>query len=457
MHSTRMDNHLVMSSINSRTSWFTGARLGMFIHWGAYAVAGRGEWVRSHERLSIQDYQPYIDAFVPKHFDPHAWADAAAEAGMKYAVMTAKHHDGFCLFDSAHTSYTTMHTGFGRDAVAEYTQAFRARGIKVGLYYSLLDWHHPAYPSYGDLHHPHRDDPDHQVRQPDFNQYLDYMHAQIRELCTNYGTLDLMWLDFSYGEMRSQTWRAEQLVTMIRNLQPDIILNNRLETSADGFGSLATGSPSPWAGDFVSPEQLIPAEGIRDHYGRPIPWEACITLDNHWGYNPSETNNMHKPGRLLTRKLIETVAKSGNLLLNVGPDPDGLIPERSLQSLRELGAWVTGHAPSIYNAGHAPLPKPEWGYYTQNDDTIYAHVIEPPVGPLALTGIKPSDITKIVNLTTGQPMQLAESWVIHAYPDTAFISFGPEPAHTYPLPNDTATVVAIMLTENWRPAADVRD
>jgi alpha-L-fucosidase len=434
-----------MSASSPRTAWFTDARLGMFIHWGVYSLPARSEWLRSIEQLSIEDYQAHIDAFVPQHFDPNAWADAAVRAGMKYAVLTAKHHDGFCLFDSAHTTYSTAHNGFGRDVVGEYVEAFRSRGLKVGLYYSLLDWHHPAYPAYGDLHHPHRDDPAFADR-PDFDEYLNYMHAQVRELCTNYGTVDLMWLDFSYDTMRSQTWRAEELVTMVRDLQPDIVLNNRLETSADGFGSIATANPSPWSGDFVSPEQLIPAEGIRDEAGDPIPWESCVTLNNHWGYNDTDPRDWHKPGRLLARKLVETVAKGGNLLLNVGPDPDGRIPEPSLRSLAELGAWVATHTAAIHGAGAASLSKPEWGYYTREGDTVYAHVLEQPIGPLALTGIRPGDVTKIFNLTTGEPMDLAESWVIHAYPDTAFVSFGPEPAHTYPLPDDTATVIAIQLT-----------
>lgn len=436
------------------TDWFTDARLGMFIHWGAYSVPARGEWLRSHEKSSIEDYQPYVDAFVPKHFDPHAWAQAAVDAGMKYAVLTAKHHDGFCLFDSSHTTYSTMHNGFGRDVVAEYADAFRTRGLKVGLYYSLLDWHHRDYPAYGDMHHPHRADPAWREHNPDFARYLDYMHAQVEELCTNYGVIDLMWLDFSYGDMRSETWRAEELVTMVRRLQPGIILNNRLETSADGPGSLVTGNPTPWAGDFVSPEQLIPANGIRDVHGNPVPWESCITLNNHWGYNTSDIGNVHKPARLLTRKLIETVAKNGNLLLNVGPDHDGRIPQQSLQAIRELGTWITTHGSSIYGAGVASLPKPEWGYYTQNGNTLYAHILEQPVGPLALTGVDPEHISgDIHNLTTGEPMDLAESWIIHAYPDTAFISFGPEPAHTYPLPNDTATVVAIELRPSPRSAS----
>ena len=174
-----------------RMKWFEEARFGMFIHWGVYAEAGRGEWVRNIERISNEDYQQYVDAFHPEHFDPVYWAKLAKEAGMKYAVFTAKHHDGFCMFDSALTEYTSMHTN-GRDYVREYIEAFRDAGLKIGLYYSLIDWHHPDYPHYGDRIHPERDNPLFKDYEYDFDRYLTYMHGQIRELCSNYGKIDIL-------------------------------------------------------------------------------------------------------------------------------------------------------------------------------------------------------------------------------------------------------------------------
>ena len=185
-----------------RMKWFTEARFGMFLHWGLYAIPARGEWVRSQERISLADYQPYFEEFNPADYDPVRWAKTAKAAGMKYMVLTAKHHDGFCLFDSQLTDYTALHTPCKRDLVREFLEAGRAEGLKVGLYYSLLDWHHPDYPHFSDPNHPMRGNPDYLDEGRDFNRYLNYMHGQVRELCTNYGKLDILWFDFSYDNLR---------------------------------------------------------------------------------------------------------------------------------------------------------------------------------------------------------------------------------------------------------------
>jgi alpha-L-fucosidase len=196
-----MKMYSVVEERNRRTQWFRQARFGLFIHFGLYAIPARGEWVMSNERLSKRDYQSYFQEFNPVHYNPRAWAKAAKAAGMKYAVLTAKHHDGFCLFDSAYTDYKATKTPAGRDLVAEFLSAFREEGLRVGLYYSLLDWHHPDYPHFGDRHHPMRDNPEYQGLTHDFTRYLDYLHGQVRELCTNYGQLDILWFDFSYDQM----------------------------------------------------------------------------------------------------------------------------------------------------------------------------------------------------------------------------------------------------------------
>lgn len=196
--------------------WFTHDRFGMFIHWGLYAIPARGEWVRSTEEIPEEDYIPFFNEFNPKDFDPKKWARLAKQAGMKYAVLTAKHHDGFCLFDSALTDWKVTNTPYGKDIVREYLDAFRAEGIKVGLYYSLLDWHHPDYPAYGDRQHPMRNNITYKDKPYNFDNYLDYMHGQVRELCTNYGKLDMMWFDFSYDDLTGEAWRASELVRMVR-------------------------------------------------------------------------------------------------------------------------------------------------------------------------------------------------------------------------------------------------
>ncbi|MBO7184801.1 MAG: alpha-L-fucosidase, partial [Oscillospiraceae bacterium] len=252
------------ASYDARMAWYKEARFGMFIHWGLYALPARGEWVRSTEQMPEEEYLPYFDAFDPKEFDPKYWAKLAKKAGMKYAVLTAKHHDGFCLFDSKYSDFKSTNTPYGRDIVAEFLQAFRAEGIRVGLYFSLIDWHHPDFPHYGDRNHPMRNNPAFGNEHRNFDRYLDFMHGQIREICENYGKLDILWFDFSYDNLRGEAWRGTQLMEMVRSLQPGVIIDNRLEVSGEGFGSLAECRPTPYHGDFVTPEKMIPPQMLTD-------------------------------------------------------------------------------------------------------------------------------------------------------------------------------------------------
>ena len=204
------------SAYEKRMQWFREARFGLFLHWGLYAIPARGEWVRNQEQMPEESYLPFFEEFRAEDFDPKAWAKAAKEAGMRYAVLTAKHHDGFCLFDAKLTDFKSTNTPCGRDIVREFLNAFRAEGLRVGLYYSLLDWHHPDYPHYGDMHHPMRNRPECSNENRNFDRYLEYMHGQVRELCENYGKLDILWFDFSYGDMRGEAWKAGELVDMVR-------------------------------------------------------------------------------------------------------------------------------------------------------------------------------------------------------------------------------------------------
>lgn len=356
----------------ARTEAFRRDRFGMFIHWGLYAIPARGEWVRSHEQISVEDYEQFFEEFDPYKYDPKAWARLAREAGMKYAVMTAKHHDGFCLFDSAYTDYKATNTKAGRDLIREYVEAFRAEGLKVGFYYSLLDWHHPDYPHYGDRHHPMRDNPAYKNDGRNFDNYLTYMHNQVRELMTNYGKIDILWFDFSYDDMRGETWRATELIDMVRTLQPEVIIDNRLDIHGV---EKEKGSTEPvYTGDFKSPEQTIPAEGLLDNQGRDLPWEACLTLNDHWGYCSADKN--YKSAKTVIRMLTECVSKGGNLLLNVGPNAKGEIPRESVEILRQVGCWMEDNGESIYGCGKADVPKPEWGRYTKKGNTYYAHIYD---------------------------------------------------------------------------------
>lgn len=437
----------------SRSDWFRRARLGMFIHWGVYSAIGRGEWVRSHEEMSSEDYAPWAQAFNPQSVDFDAWAALAQEAGMEYAVLTAKHHDGYCLFDSQYSTFSSAAMAPKRDFVAEFLEAFRKRGIRVGLYFTLIDWSHPDYPHYGDSFHPERNNPAFTNEDRDFNRYLDFMHAQVEELCTRYGTLDILWFDFSYGELTGEAWRATELMAMVRRHQPDAVVDNRLEVSASGFGSIVTDSPSSYCGDFVSPEQIVPPEGILGHDRAPVPWESCVTLNNHWAWHHSDRD--YKSGQTLIRKLVEVVSKGGNLLLNVGPDAQGRIPDESARVLRYLGQWVHTNSASIKGAEGSALAKPEWGRWTQRGRYLYAHVLEQPIGPLPLPGVDGSTIESVKLLATGEELHLASSWVIEAYPDLTFVAFGPEggdDSFTHMLPDTDDTVVEITLREPGTPA-----
>ena len=417
----------------------------MFIHFGLYAIPGRGEWIRSNEQMTIEDYQPYFDAFNPSEFDAKAWAKAAKEAGMKYVVLTAKHHDGFCLFDSEYTDYKITNTLFGRDLVWEFVEAVRAEGLRVGLYFSLLDWYHPDYPKYADRHHPMRGNIAYKDEQIDFDRYLEFMHHQVEEIVTKYGKLDILWFDFSYAEMFGEKWKASDLIELVRKHQPDVVVDNRLETSGEGFGSIASEEIQLYSGDFVSPEQIVPHEGIRNVKGELLPWELCLTMNNHWAYNPSD--KLYKSPKVLIRKLVECVSKGGNMILNVGPTAKGNFPKESIEILHGIGEWMKKNSESIYRGGFVDLPKPEWGYYTKDGKNLYAHVFEQPIGPIALTGISREQIQRMSFVHDGSEVRISNSWTTLAFPNICFAEYGEIGAYTYPLPDAIDSVIKIELKE----------
>jgi len=423
--------------VAARTAWWREARFGMFIHFGAYAVPARGEWVQSNERLSAEKYLPYVESFRPVDFDARAWARLAKAAGMKYAVMTAKHHDGFCLFDSALTDYKISPRFDGRDLVREYLDAFRAEGLKVGLYYSLIDWHHPDYPNVGN--HPMRGDAEFGRKPRQWSRYLEYMHGQVEELVTRYGRLDLLWLDFSFDDYRGDKWGAQGLVAMVRRHQPAILLNNRLDVNPGVSG--AARSLGPW-GDFETPEQGLPEKGLVDARGRAIPWETCLTLNNNWGYHAGD--HEWKPPQLVVHTLVEAVSKNGNLLLNVGPDGRGRIPEPSVRILEEVGRWMGRNAASIHGAGASDLPRPEWGRYTQRGTTLFAHWMHPRVGHINLGAV--GDRAKAVRLLfDGSEAKTARTWWGDEAKGNFFVNVGEPTYQTFRLPDPIDTVFEVAL------------
>lgn len=424
---------------NKRMEWYKDARFGMFIHWGLYSIPARGEWIRSYERITKEDYMQYFDEFNPTDYDPRAWARAAKEAGMKYVVLTAKHHDGFCLFDSKYTDFKSTNTKCGRDLVAEYVEAVRAEGLKVGLYFTLIDWYHEDYPHYSDRIHPMRENPDYKDDNRHFENYVEYMHNQIREICTNYGKIDLMWFDFSYDDMEGEKWQATKLINMVRELQPGVIIDNRLEVNSEGSSSLAKCDPKPYHGDFVTPEQMIPPNGIQDVEGNDMVWEACVTMNNNWGYHA--TDRFFKPASMLIKKLVECVSKGGNMILNVGPDAKGRIPDESMKILRDIGTLMKKNVDSIYGCGKAGIDKPEFGRVTGKDKRLYFHVYENAIGPLPLLGIKKEDVKGIRYLASGAEVPISTSWVHSDYPEIVFADLGMNPV----LPDPVDTVLDVIL------------
>lgn len=345
-------------------SWWQAARFGMFIHWGVYSVPARSEWIKSIEKIPESQYDKYVENFTPDCFEPQKWAAYAKAAGMKYVVFTAKHHDGFCMWDSQYTDYKAK-----RDYVREVLDAFRAEGIKTGLYYSLLDWHHDQFVV--DCNHPLRDENlDELNKNRDQRKYCEYMRNQVKELLTNYGKIDIMWFDFTYaypGGKNSDDWEAEELLKLIRELAPDILIDNRL--GLDG------------AGDFKSPEQYIPRNGMRDEENNLVLWEGCQTFSGTWGYARDE-QSWKTPHQIISM-ISSHVARGGNLLLNVGPDARGRFDKRATKALECIASWMDEHSASIYNCTIAPkeYEEPANAVYTYNKEKnrLYLHLYTYPI------------------------------------------------------------------------------
>ena len=364
---------------SQRMKWWTDARFGMFIHWGLYALPARHEWVKSNERLTNEQYQKYFEMFNPDLFDPHEWAKMAKAAGMKYVVITAKHHEGFCLFDSKFTDYKATNTPIGKDLIKEYVEAFRAEGLKVGFYYSLIDWHHPDYTI--DRNHPQRQDSDTAYARlnkgRDMNKYREYIKNQVRELLTNYGEISIIWFDFSFPGKNGKghdDWDSENLLKLARSLQPGIIVDDRLDLKDVEGG---------W--DFVSPEQ-VKVTKWPEVDGKKVPWETCQTFSGSWGYYRDEYT-WKSPAQLL-ELLIESVSKGGNLLLNVGPTARGVFDPRAQERLKSMGEWMKLNNRSIYGCTEAPaeFTAPANSLLTYNPVTkrLYIHLLSYPMGRLNL-------------------------------------------------------------------------
>lgn len=388
------------------TSWFVRDRFGMFIHWGLYALPARHEWVRTNEGLTDLEYQRYFDHFNPDLYDPNSWAWSARDAGMKYVVLTTKHHDGFCLWDSQHTEFKVTNTPYGRDVLGPFVEAFKAEGLRVGFYYSLLDWHHPDFPI--DTPHPLGggrfkrliDNTDTAItdetisldgmlaipeqiqgqnQHRDIRGYAAYMREQVRELLTGFGKIDIIWYDFSYpgpgpaglpGKGR-EDWESEELLALTRELQPDIIVNNRLDLPAA-------------QADVHTPEQVQPRRWFTVD-DKPVVWELCNTFSGSWGYNRDEAT--WKSPEQLIQSLVNSVSCGGNLLMNVGPTGRGKFDDRALSAIQVYGDWLELHGRAIYGCTQSEFSAPTDCRFTQNGNLLYLHVYVWPTTYLHLDGL----------------------------------------------------------------------
>lgn len=368
------------------TAWFTHDRFGMFIHFGLYSLPARHEWIKTREEIADEDYQRYFDHFNPDLLDAKEWARQAKAAGMKYAVLTTKHHEGFCLWDSKYTDYKVTNTLYGKDIVREYVDAFRAEGLRVGFYYSLIDWHHPDFTV--DVLHPDRNRPEKVADNPnrDMHRYAQYMRDQVTELLSNYGKIDILWFDFSYDDERNakkfahlpdlrgkgkNDWEAEALIATARALQPDIIIDNRADIEQD----------------LVTPEQFKPNKWLTHREtGERVVWEACQTFSGSWGYHRDETS--WKSPEVLLDLLVSSVAYGGNLLMNVGPTARGCFDPRAEKALKVYADWMKYNSRSIYGCTMAEpqFIAPSGCYYTQSVDgkRLYLHLFRYPFKNLIL-------------------------------------------------------------------------
>jgi alpha-L-fucosidase len=332
----------------ARLKWWHEARFGMFIHWGLYSQLGRHEWAMEEEGIPIEEYQKLAASFHPKPNAARAWAQLAKQAGQKYMVMTTKHHEGFCNFDSKLTDYCAPKQGPGRDLVKEYVEAARAEGMRVGFYYSLMDWHHPDGA---------RCLNDEAARR----RFVDYIHGQIRELMTNYGKIDVLWYDVNWP-LTPAGWESDKMNEMVFQLQPEILVNNR------------NGLP----GDFTTPEQTIRASNDQA-------WESCMTMNGSWGYQKADDD--WKTPKTVVRNLITCARDTGNYLLNIGPKGDGSIPDESVAILTKVGAWMARNGDRIHKSEKCQVTSSEFANFTREGNTLFMHVHYWPGETVALGGL----------------------------------------------------------------------
>lgn len=356
-----------------RMKWFNEARFGMFIHWGLYAAAGGiwkdevypqhySEWIQTWANIPSGEYSKVLKPqFTAAKFDADEWAKLARSAGMKYVIITSRHHDGFSIFNSeeefAKNNSVTGGTNIspeGRDLYGELVTAFKNQGMKVGAYYSLLDWQHPdSYEAFQFNENKDKHVPNHEV-------YKEYMYNQIRELAQNYDALDVLWPDFSRKDREGEAWGTKRILQDLIRWRPNILVNNRFWNGLENKN-----------GDMGTPEKYVPPTGLEGMY-----WEASHTMNESYGY--SKHDEKWKSYGKIIQLFVETVSKGGNFLLNVGPDAEGLIPDKAVDLLTQVGEWMDVNSESIYGTTASPFSALDWGYATQKKGKLYLHVFDMP-------------------------------------------------------------------------------
>jgi alpha-L-fucosidase len=374
-------------------TWFDTARFGMFIHWGTISqrgwelswplVGGLGALPQG-QNVSIADYYATAKTFNPLNYDPQQWARMARRAGMQYAVFTTKHHDGFAMFHTRQSDFSIEHAPYRKDIVRGFADAFRAEGIRVGFYFSLCDWHHPDYPAFTDADRPYKWGMWRRSSPEAWRRFIASMFAQMRELLTNYGKVDLLWFDGGW-ERTVEQWQAAEFNALIRSLQPDVLINDRL----------------PGFGDFKTPEQAVPPVAPDG------PWETCLTINHSWGYNPEDRH--FKSSRSLVNTLCEVAAKGGNLLLNVSPMGDGRLPPEQVERLNDIAAWIERNGESI--AGTAPGLEP-WQFYgpsTRRGNRVFLHLMMRPYETVSVRGVRIRRVKSVRTLSPDSELKFKTS------------------------------------------------
>lgn len=423
-----------------RMQWWRDARFGMFIHWGLYAVPagawkgeqawGTGEWIMATANIPVEEYEPLAKRFNPVKYDPAEWVRIAREAGQEYLVITSKHHDGFALFDSDVSEYDVVDaTPFGTDLLGPLAEEARRQGVKLGFYYSIMDWHHPSQFVDPDAESPHAGHANNRIRAEQKDDYVRYMKAQLRELVTRYDP-KILWFDGEWVDWWTEE-DGKDLYNFVRGLKHDIIINNRVGKGREGMKGLNRGPG--YAGDFGTPEQEIPDTGLPG-----VDWESCMTMNDTWGYRADDRN--WKSSTDLIRNLIDVASKGGNYLLNVGPTADGLIPKPSIERLRDIGEWMAVNGEAIYLTQASPFEQPSWGRFTQREpSTLYAHVFDWPADGVLMLPEVPLSVESAVLLTAGGPAHLRVD------ESGAGISIS-VPAVP---PSEAASVIRIEFVEKW--------